>query len=50
MTALLNEIERIIALEGPLTVERYMALCLGHPAHGYYMTRDPFGADGEMKS
>ncbi len=25
-----------------------MALCLGHPEHGYYMTRDPFGVDGDF--
>jgi SAM-dependent MidA family methyltransferase len=48
MTALLDELKRIIAVEGPLTIECYMALCLGHPAHGYYMTRDPFGADGDF--
>lgn len=26
----------------------YMALCLGHPEYGYYMTRDPFGAQGDF--
>ncbi len=25
-----------------------MALCLGHPQHGYYMTRDPFGEGGDF--
>ncbi len=25
-----------------------MALCLGHPQHGYYMTRDPFGQAGDF--
>ncbi|OYZ71634.1 MAG: methyltransferase, partial [Rhizobiales bacterium 24-66-13] len=25
-----------------------MDLCLGHPRHGYYMTRDPFGAAGDF--
>lgn len=25
-----------------------MALCLSHPEHGYYMTRDPLGADGDF--
>jgi SAM-dependent MidA family methyltransferase len=25
-----------------------MALCLGHTRHGYYMTRDPFGAEGDF--
>jgi SAM-dependent MidA family methyltransferase len=48
VTALLDELRQIIAMEGPITVERYMALCLGHPAHGYYMTRDPFGAGGDF--
>jgi SAM-dependent MidA family methyltransferase len=48
VTALLGELHRMIALEGPISVERYMALCLGHPLHGYYATRDPFGADGDF--
>ena len=48
MTALLDELKRMIALEGPISVERYMALCLGHPVHGYYATRDPFGASGDF--
>lgn len=47
-SALRREIERLIALEGPMRIERYMALCLGHPAHGYYMTRDPLGARGDF--
>ena len=25
-----------------------MSLALGHPDHGYYMTRDPFGASGDF--
>ena len=25
-----------------------MTLCLAHPQHGYYMTRDPFGARGDF--
>ena len=48
MTALRAEIEQLIALDGPITVERYMALCLGHPIHGYYRTRDPLGAHGDF--
>jgi NADH dehydrogenase [ubiquinone] 1 alpha subcomplex assembly factor 7 len=43
-----DEIRRLIKLEGPLSVERYMALALGHPQHGYYMTRDPLGAAGDF--
>jgi SAM-dependent MidA family methyltransferase len=38
----------IIAAEGPLALDRYMALCLSHPRHGYYMTRDPFGRAGDF--
>ena len=25
-----------------------MSLCLGHPIHGYYMNRDPFGERGDF--
>lgn len=45
---LLEALRAIITLEGPLSVERYMELCLGHPVHGYYGTRDPFGAGGDF--
>jgi len=31
-----------------MTVAQYMSLCLTHPRHGYYMTRDPFGASGDF--
>lgn len=48
MTPLGREIAETIAQEGPITVERYMTLCLGHPAYGYYATRDPFGASGDF--
>ncbi len=48
MNALKQEIATMIAHEGPITLERYMSLCLGHPRYGYYMTRDPFGADGDF--
>jgi len=33
---------------GPLSVADYMALCLSHFEHGYYMRRDPFGATGDF--
>ena len=29
----------MIAESGPISLERYMALALGHPVHGYYRTR-----------
>ncbi|HEV7260633.1 MAG TPA: class I SAM-dependent methyltransferase [Bosea sp. (in: a-proteobacteria)] len=48
MSGLKAELARLIADEGPMPVSRYMALCLGHPRHGYYMTRDPFGAAGDF--
>jgi SAM-dependent MidA family methyltransferase len=47
-TPLGTEIRRRIAEQGPLSVAEYMALCLGHPQHGYYTTRDPFGARGDF--
>ncbi|QEL25837.1 class I SAM-dependent methyltransferase [Bosea sp. F3-2] len=48
MNALKAEIVDLIRQEGPIGVGRYMALALGHPRHGYYMTRDPFGRDGDF--
>ncbi|WP_332697330.1 class I SAM-dependent methyltransferase [Bosea sp. (in: a-proteobacteria)] len=48
MTPLAQELARLIRDEGPLSVSRYMALCLGHPRHGYYMKQDPFGAAGDF--
>lgn len=37
-----------ITAKGSMSVARFMALALGHPEHGYYMTRDPFGQDGDF--
>jgi SAM-dependent MidA family methyltransferase len=48
VTPLEIEIGRIIAVDGPISIARYMALALTHPAHGYYATRDPFGARGDF--
>ena len=39
---------RLIRDTGPIPLSHYMALCLGHPEHGYYMTRDPLGAHGDF--
>lgn len=47
-TPLALELKAAIAAGGPITVEHYMALCLGHPRHGYYMTRDPLGLAGDF--
>jgi SAM-dependent MidA family methyltransferase len=48
VNALLDELRQLIAVEGPIPLARYMGLCLGHPVHGYYTTRDPFGARGDF--
>lgn len=37
-----------IGQQGPITVAEYMGLALGHPEHGYYIARDPFGAEGDF--
>jgi SAM-dependent MidA family methyltransferase len=47
-----QQIEQIIrdeiAKSGPMDMGRFMALALGHPEHGYYNTRDPFGTAGDF--
>jgi NADH dehydrogenase [ubiquinone] 1 alpha subcomplex assembly factor 7 len=43
-----SEIRRLISLAGPMPVSEFMGLCLGHPKHGYYMTHDPFGSEGDF--
>ncbi len=48
VSALASEVRRLIAAAGPMPVADYMRLCLTHPAHGYYMARDPFGAGGDF--
>lgn len=48
MNALEREIRSLIEQEGPISVSRYMALCLAHPEYGYYTTRDPLGALGDF--
>ncbi len=48
MSALLDIIRAQIRETGPMSVADYMSLCLGHPKHGYYTTRDPLGAAGDF--
>jgi SAM-dependent MidA family methyltransferase len=48
MTPLAHALIRRIAAGGPISVADYMAECLLHPLHGYYATRDPFGAAGDF--
>lgn len=48
MSPLEEIIRGLIAANGPMRLDRYMELCLGHPKHGYYMSRDPIGARGDF--
>lgn len=48
MTPLARQIAAQIRLSGPVPLDEYMRLCLLHPQHGYYATRDPFGAQGDF--
>lgn len=43
-----NSIISQIKQTGPIGIDQYMSLCLGHPEHGYYMKQDPFGASGDF--
>lgn len=45
---LLEIIKDEIRTQGPITIARYMDLALGHPKHGYYIKRDPFGENGDF--
>lgn len=47
-TPLALRIADLVRAEGPISVERYMALALGDPEHGYYTTRDPLGRVGSF--
>ena len=47
-TPLLDLLREEILATGPIPLARYMDLCLGHPVHGYYRTRDPLGAAGDF--
>jgi NADH dehydrogenase [ubiquinone] 1 alpha subcomplex assembly factor 7 len=43
-----SEIKKLIKTSGPMPVWRYMELCLTHPKHGYYVSRDPLGREGDF--
>lgn len=47
-TSLGRKIADLIRAAGPMTIGEYMSICLGDPAHGYYITRDPFGTGGDF--
>ena len=48
----MNALDRLIRAEiatgGPMTVSRYMSLCLLHPQHGYYTRGNPLGTEGDF--
>lgn len=48
----MSELERIIqdkiTADGPMSVAVFMTLALSHPEYGYYVSRDPFGVDGDF--
>jgi SAM-dependent MidA family methyltransferase len=48
MTPLETRIREEIRWNGPISVERYIALCLFDPDFGYYTTREPFGVSGDF--
>ncbi|CUH74891.1 class I SAM-dependent methyltransferase [Tropicibacter naphthalenivorans] len=48
MTQLADLIRAQISATGPIPLAEYMTLCLSHPQHGYYITRDPLGAAGDF--
>lgn len=47
-TLLESLIKEEIRANGPINIARFMELALGHPEYGYYMTRDPFGREGDF--
>jgi NADH dehydrogenase [ubiquinone] 1 alpha subcomplex assembly factor 7 len=47
-TPLGAELVEYIRHEGPISLARFMALALGHPRYGYYVTRDPLGHAGDF--
>jgi NADH dehydrogenase [ubiquinone] 1 alpha subcomplex assembly factor 7 len=48
VNALAQKLAARIASDGPLSIEEFMTACLLDPDHGYYSTRDPFGAPGDF--
>ena len=48
MNALEAILREMILESGPISLERYMALALGHPVHGYYRTKVAIGAEGDF--
>jgi len=47
-TSLARELIGRLRYNGPIPVDEFMAMCLGHPEHGYYRTRTAIGAAGDF--
>lgn len=47
-TPLAQKIKALIRATGPISITDYFAMCLADPEHGYYRTREPFGATGDF--
>lgn len=41
-------LQSMICDNGPISVGTFMALALGHPQFGYYMSHEPFGENGDF--
>jgi NADH dehydrogenase [ubiquinone] 1 alpha subcomplex assembly factor 7 len=41
-------LQQLIHEQGAVSISSFMALCLGHPVHGYYMNQEPFGVLGDF--
>ncbi len=48
MTGLADILRRRIGEAGPLGVDRYMEMALGHPEYGYYRGADRLGLEGDF--
>ena len=48
MTPLETLIREMIVETGPMSIETYMSLALGHPVHGYYASKMPLGESGDF--
>lgn len=48
MTPMTRYLRKEIAMHGPMTVATFMATVLGHPEHGYYISHDPLGMEGDF--
>lgn len=48
MTKLSAHLAECIRLEGPMPISRFMAMALGHPQWGYYISHDPIGRAGDF--